>query len=132
MSDTDPVAETLDAVARRDIDLTAPVLDHYAARRPESAALMAHMDTYMKGRMMADVLMLLLTPPAEVDRNYLTFEVDSHRAYGVTADQFPDLLASVRDSVREAVGDAWDEAADRAWAARIDGHMHAIRAVAAS
>lgn len=132
MSDTDPVADTLDTVADRDIDLTGPVLVHYAARRPESAALMAHMDEYMKGRMMADVLVLLLTPPAEVDHNYLSFEVHSHRAYGVTVEQFPDLLASVRDSVREIVGDAWTEATERAWTARIDEHMDAIRAVAAT
>ncbi|MEQ8485637.1 MAG: globin [Pseudomonadales bacterium] len=132
MSDTDPVTDTLDAVAQQDIDLTDPVLDHYATRRPESAALMAHMDEYMKGRMMADVLMLLMTPPAEVDHQYLTFEVESHRAYGVTIEQFPDLLASVRDSVREVLGDAWDAAAEQAWGARISAHMDAIRAVATS
>ena len=132
MSDTDPVTDTLDAVAQQDIDLTDPVLDHYATRRPESAALMAHMDEYMKGRMMADVLMLLMTPPAEVDHQYLTFEVESHRAYGVTIEQFPDLLASVRDSVREVLGDAWDAAAEQAWEARITAHMDAIRAVATS
>jgi hypothetical protein len=130
MSASDLVVESLEHAATIVDDLTAPVLQRYAAACPASATLMAHMDEHMRGRMMVDVLTLLMTPPAEVDQGYLHFEVASHRAYGVEVEQFPDLFDCVRDTVRTLLGSAWNDATARAWQARIDGHLAAIRTVA--
>lgn len=131
MNETDPIAESLERVIEHVEDPGALMLARYAAARPESAALMSHMDEHMKGRMMADVLTLLLTDPGEVDRGYLHFEVTSHRNYGVDASLFPQFFECVRDWVRDALGAAWTDAIERAWQARIDGHLAAIREVAA-
>jgi hypothetical protein len=130
MNEPDPITATLEHVAEQADDFTEGVLERYGRAHPASAALMSHMDEHMRGRMMADVLTLLMTEPDAVDRGYLGFEVASHRAYGVDVDQFPDLLHSVRDWVRERLGPAWDDAAQQAWDARIDAHLRSIRAVA--
>jgi hypothetical protein len=128
----DPVAETLEQLAELTDDPSAEILDRYASACPESEALMHHMDVHMKGRMMADVLTLLLTEPDQVDQGYLHFEVVSHRNYGVGVDLFPDLLYCVRDWVRDRLGPAWTHAAEQAWRQRIDDHLANIRAVAAN
>jgi hypothetical protein len=131
MNQPDPVAETLQQLAELADDPSAEILDRYASACPGSEALMRHMDVHMKGRMMADVLTLLLTEPAQVDRGYLHFEVVSHRNYGVGVDLFPDLLYCVRDCARDRLGRAWTPTAERAWRQRIEDHLAGIREVAA-
>lgn len=120
MTEADPVLDSLARVAERDEDITRDLYRAFADRCPEQAALMSHMDDYMLGRMMADVLTLVMTPPTEIDRDYLAFEVSSHRAYGVTPDMFAPLLDVVRDTVRASLGAGWSDAIDTAWRHRID------------
>lgn len=130
MTSEDAVLTSLELAAERADDLTRPIFQRFAALAPASAALMSHMDDYMLGRMMADALTLMMTPPAEVDRQYLRFEVDSHRNYGVTPDMFPPLLAAVRDTVRATLGADWRADMDAAWTARIAAHLKQIDALA--
>lgn len=115
----DPVLASLERMAEQQDDITRPIYERFARRRPEWAALMDHMDSYMLGRMMSDVLTLLMTPPEEIDRQYLGFEVDSHRAYGVTPDMFPPLLEAVRDTLKDSLQDQWQPAMEDAWRSRI-------------
>jgi hypothetical protein len=88
---------------------------------------MSHMDTYMLGRMMSDALTLMMTSADGVDRQYLRFELDSHKNYGVTPDMFPPLLTAVRDTVRATVGDRWCSDMDAAWTRRIAEHLEQIQ-----
>jgi hypothetical protein len=121
MPPDDPVVTSLEHMAElsADLDISPQVYARFAARCPSSAALMSHMDSYTLGRMMQDVLMLLMTPPDGIDQHYLSFEVSSHRAYGVTAEMFPPLLEAVRDTLREHLGAAWSHESDTAWNERI-------------
>ncbi len=132
MADVDPVMTSLELLAEQDQDITQRLYRQFAARRPQDAALMGHMDDYMLGRMMADVLTLVMTPPEDIDRNYLGFEVSSHRAYGVTPDMFPPLLEVVRDTVQECLGPGWDDATGAAWRQRLDELGRAISTVGAA
>lgn len=132
MTSEDSVLRSLELAAERADDLTRPIYQRFADLAPASAALMSHMDDYMLGRMMADALTLVMTPPAEVDRQYLRFELDSHRNYGVTPDMFPPLLAALRDSVRATLGGVWDDAMDAAWNARMAAHLRQIDELATS
>lgn len=125
----DPVVASLERVAETAGDVSREVVDRFAARQPASAALMSHMDEYMLGRMMQDVLVLLMTPPDEVDRHYLSFEVDSHRAYGVTPEMFPPLLEAVRETLRAHLGEGWSQEFEQAWQQRIDQVSAAIESV---
>lgn len=127
MTPNDPVLASLELL---EDDITRPVYERFARACPQWASLMDHMDGYMLGRMMSDVLTLLITPPEEIDRHYLTFEVDSHRAYGVTPDMFPPLLEAVRKTLQDTLGRRWTEAMDQAWRQRIAALAEEIDSVA--
>jgi hypothetical protein len=126
MTAEDPIITTLACLAAGRDDVTPLLHERFVRRLPEAEALMAHMDEHMLGRMMSDLLMLVMTQPGEIEPDYLGFEISSHDAYGVAPDMFPPLLEVVRDVAREAAGDHWTEAAERAWAARLDGINAAI------
>jgi len=130
MTAEDPIYASLERLAEQGDEVTALLHERFAARAPESAALMTHMDEHMLGRMMGDLLTLMLTPPEDIDRGYLGFEVQSHRAYGVTPDMFPPLLEVVQEAAREACGTAWDADTDRAWERRVQDIRAAIDRVA--
>ena len=115
----DPVVTSLEHLAERQDDVSREIHRRFTALCPESEALMSHMDDYMVGRMMQDVLVLLMTPPEDIDRHYLSFEVGSHRAYGVTPVMFRPLLEAVRDTVREQLGSDWSQRFQAAWEQRI-------------
>ncbi len=125
----DPVAASLEQVAESSGDISREVYERFEARHPRWAALMSHMDTHMLGRMMQDVLVLLMTPPDHIDGHYLSFEVSSHRAYGVSPDMFPPLLETVRDTLRDHLEDAWTPAMETAWNQRIEALGAQIEAV---
>lgn len=127
----DPVEASLARIAQERGDIGRDVYERFAARHPEWAALMSHMDEYMLGRMMQDVILLLLTQPAAVDRQYLRFEVSSHRSYGVTPDMFEPMLDAVRDTLRAHFGGAWTGELDAAWRQRIDAVVAAIQTMSA-
>lgn len=125
----DPVVASLEHVAETAGDVSREIFERFAARQPDSAALMGHMDEYMLGRMMQDVLVLLMTPPGNIDRHYLSFEVGSHRAYGVTPKMFPPLLEAVRETLRAHLGERWSKNFEQAWQERIDEVTAAIESV---
>ncbi len=129
MTADDPVLASLELL---EDDITRPVYERFTRACPQWAALMDHMDGYMLGRMMSDVLTLMMTPPDEIDRHYLGFEVDSHRAYSVTPDMFPPLLDAVRETVRDILGNRWTDAMDHAWRQRIAALAEEIDSVAAA
>jgi len=130
MTAEDPIYNSLERLAEQHDDVTALLHERFAARAPESAALMTHMDEHMLGRMMSDLLALVMTPTEEIDAGYLGFEVQSHRAYGVTPEMFPPLLEVVRDAAREASGEAWTTDTEAAWRQRIQDVCTAIDRVA--
>lgn len=100
-------------------DIVPEVFQRYHGACPEAEALMSHMDTYMKGRMLEEVLRLVLSEDYEEDDAYLNYEVRNHRlAYGVKNDMYPPLLAALRDTVRDALGDEWTTAVASAWERR--------------
>jgi len=129
----DPVLDSFDRAAERAGDITAEVYRRFYARSADAERLMAHVDQHMQGRMLEELLELLMTPPDALSADYLRFETGNHRGYGVTVDQYRPLLEAVRDTVEAANGDGWDEHCARAWQERIDAldaklRHHATRA----
>ncbi len=119
MTQPDPIVTSLEVAASLRDDLTGPVYARHARAAPDTHDLMSHMDAYMRGRMLNDLLALLMTEPEEVDPGYLAFEVQSHRAYGVTPAMFRPLLECVRDTVAGLLGERWTPCMDAAWGSRI-------------
>lgn len=120
MTQHDPVVASLEHLAEHAGDVSQELLRRFSERCPDSAALMSHMDDHMVGRMMQDVLLLLMASPEEIDAQYLSFEVSSHRAYGVTPDMFPPLLEVVREAVKIRLGERWTADTAAAWADRLN------------
>lgn len=124
---SDPVMDSLEIAAEKGDDFVIPVYQKYFARCPGSEALMAHIDNLVRGKMLDEVLRLVMLPGYTEEQQYLDFEVKNHKlAYSVEPHMYGNLLASLRDTVREAVGDAWSTDMDAAWEARIDMLIHEI------
>ncbi|MDH3642243.1 MAG: globin [Gammaproteobacteria bacterium] len=126
MTDTDLVLQTFEIAAETGEDITQAVNEAFIAASPTSGELMDHMDEYMLGRMTDEVLTVLMADDVSTQRDYLNFEVDSHRAYGVLPDMYRQLLVAVRDTVRSMLGSAWSADYDAAWDARIQALLKEI------
>lgn len=100
-------------------DPVPAVYARWFERDPQAAAVMDYVDPVTRGRMIAGVLELLLLDDVEEREAYLAFELANHRAYGARPGMYDSLLDAVRDVVREACGEDWDAARDRAWARRL-------------
>ena len=128
MTDTDLVYSTLERAAERAGDIAPELYRRWYARCPESQAVMAHVDEHMQGRMLAEVLRLLLTPLLDEERSYLHFETKSHSAYGVLPEMYAPLLTALRDSVRDAIPSEWTAECELAWQRRLDELLTEIAA----
>jgi hemoglobin-like flavoprotein len=114
------IVESLEIVAETAGDIAPQVFERYFKACPDSAKLMDHMDNYMLGRMMDQVLLLLMEDDDTELENYLTFETSSHKSYGVEDHMYQKLFSAVRDTVSEAVGTKWTGSYQDAWRSRID------------
>jgi hypothetical protein len=116
----DLVYASFEIAAERVGDIVEPVYARYFARDPDAAALMSHMDHLTLGRMLNEVVRLLMSEDFESDSGYLDFEVKNHQwAYRVHERMYGELLVAVRDTVAEAMGSDWSAACAAAWDERL-------------
>ena len=132
---TDSHQELIEAsfslAGERDPDFTDHVYERYFAACPEAHGLLGHADEHMRGRMLEDVLVLLMTAPADVEEGYVEWEVENHvGGYAVTPQMYRPLFESVRDVVRAATGEAFSTDVEAAWDARTDGIIERFESVA--
>jgi hypothetical protein len=125
------ITRIMELVAERAGDITARVFERYFERSEASRALMDHMDEYMLGRMMAQVLLLLMDPDDEELAGYLEFETGTHVSYGVDAGMYRSLMAAVQDVIRESLGADFTADMQTALDARIEFLLDAINHAAA-
>jgi hemoglobin-like flavoprotein len=124
------ILDSFERAADSAADITMAVYERYFARCPESRALMRHVDRHMQGRMMTEVLELLMMEDPHAVRDYLAFETRSHASYGVERYMYANLLQSVRDAVQAALGAQWNVAYASAWSDRLSKLLAEIEAVA--
>jgi hypothetical protein len=122
--------QSLEIAAERAGDIAATVYEAYFARCPESGELMRFVDLYMRGRMLESVFELLMADEMSDQFRYLQFEAKNHASYGVLPHMYENLLAAVRDTVREACGNDWTPAMAGAWNSRLDVLLRQIRSFA--
>lgn len=120
MSGNDRVVESFERAAEVAGDITPAVYEHFYLRCPAAREVTAHLDPHMKGRMLEEVIELLLQPPDAIDDAQLAFETSNHRSYGTDPSHYRPLLEAVRDSLREALGAEWSSEVDAAWTHRIE------------
>lgn len=131
MTDTQAIIDSLERAGEAAGDITPAVYAQYFAACPESKDLMSHVDQYMQGRMLTEVLRLVMGEDAGTDANYLEFETHNHASYGVKPHMYTNLLFALRDTVRGALGDAWCGSYDAAWQGRIEELLAEIDAALA-
>ena len=98
------ITAAMEQVAERAGDITAQVFDAYFARSKAAADVMNHMDEHMRGRMMDQVLLLLMESENAELQSYLEFETYNHIAYGATSEMYQSLMAAVREVTAAILG----------------------------
>ena len=125
------IEQTFERVAERAGDITGRVFDRYFERSAASRALMDHMDEHMLGRMMEQVLLLLMERgDSELD-GYLAFETQAHTSYGVDQTMYAELMGAVTDVIASALGDDFQAEERAAFDARTRYLLDAIAAATA-
>ena len=119
-ADNATIIHTFEQVAERAGDITDAIVQRYFQRCRDSRALMDHMDEHMLGRMMEQVLLLLMEDGEEGLESYLEFETAAHRSYGVEHRMYESLMSAVQDVIAETLGEAFTAEMAAALSRRID------------
>ena len=119
MSDLELVMQSFELAGERVGDIAPAAYEAYFERCPESRALMRFVDDHMRGRMMQQVLLVLMGDSADAGPDYLSFETRTHVSYGVEPHMYANLLTAVRDCVQRALGSQWNDAYAAAWDTRL-------------
>lgn len=125
---TASIIATMELVAEQAGDVTPAIFERYFARCSDSRALMDHMDEHMLGRMMDQVLLLLMESGEEELESYIEFETASHRSYGVKPHMYESLMLAVQDVISQSLGKDFTPVMAQALQSRIDYLLGAITA----
>ncbi len=129
---TDLVEQSFELAAERSGDITDAVYEAYFAACPAAGELLGHADAHMRGRMLEDVLGLVMTPSNQIDPSYVAWEVENHVAgYSVHAEMYQPLFSALRDVIRESLGSDFDTATAQQWQDRISGLTERFETAAA-
>ncbi len=120
MSTQDLMMASLEIVAEKCGDINAAVYERYFQKSPGSEELMSHIDHLVRGKMMEEVMRLLMLEDTSAEDEYLSFEMKTHeQAYSVTHSMYGSLLTSIWEIVREGVAEDWTDDFENAWQERI-------------
>lgn len=124
---SEAVIESLELAAEAAGDIAPQVYEKYFDRCAGSAALMSHIDDIVRGRMLEEVLRLVMQPDYTDEQEYLDFEINNHRtAYSVEPHMYGNLLSALRDTVRESLNGQWNDRFEAAWTARMNALLKEI------
>jgi hypothetical protein len=125
------ILRAMEMLAEKAGDVTPAIFGRYFERCADSKALMDHMDEHMLGRMMDQVLLLIMEPGEDELASYIEFETASHKSYGVQPYMYESLMRSVQDVIAGALADEFTEEMDQAFRGRIDYLLGEISAAEA-
>lgn len=137
MTMADLVVETLEHYAEHCGDITPAAFERWHDLDPTAATLMSHTDDNMRGRMMTEVLNLLMVEDLATLESYLDYEATTHVGYGAPFSSFRGFLDAVKVLVREACAqsdayksegspEGWTDLLEQAWNDRIDAVLEAF------
>ena len=113
----DILRNCFERVAEAGVDITPQVFQEFEAATPDVSQHIGMMDAYMRGRMLEQVIKLLM---GETEDGYLAFEVRTHQGYGANDAFYLSLFESVKQVVQEMSGGSWTEREDAAWDSTIE------------
>jgi hypothetical protein len=121
MSVQDQIISSLEIAAEKCGDINAAVYERYFEKSPGAEELMVQIDHLVRGKMMEEIMRLLMTEDFSGEDEYLTFEMKTHEeAYSVIKSMYGSLLHSVWEILKEGLGDEWTDKFDDAWRQRIE------------
>jgi len=89
-----PLVATLESAANAAPDIYELAFNRYFELCPDSKALLQHTDELMRGRMMEQVMSLLMDESAADLEIYFKFEVSNHEGYGAAPVMYQHLFAA--------------------------------------
>lgn len=125
---TASIIAAMELVAEKAGDVSPAIFKRYFERCEDSRSLMEHMDEHMLGRMMDQVLLLLMESGEEELDSYIEFETASHRSYGVKPYMYESLMLAVQDVLKQSLGSEFTSQMADALQSRIDDLLGAISA----
>lgn len=117
----DPILSSFELAAEKSEDITDIIYEKYFASCPESEALMSHIDRGVRGKMIQEVIRLIMVEDYTHEAQYLNFEVKFHQgSYSVEQHMYGNLLNSLHAVIKELVASDWTEKFEDAWISRIE------------
>lgn len=118
---TDSILNSLEIISESHGDITDQVYARYFAECAGSQALMEHMDPGVKGKMMQEVMRLLMVDDYKEEESYLNFEIDYHQSsFSVEHHMYANLFNAVKDVVKDGLGEQWTDEMNAAWQTRVE------------
>lgn len=115
----DLVYQSLEMIAEKGVDITQAVYENYFSSSPESEQLMSHMDPLAMGKMMEEILRLIMIEDFTEEDGYLNWEVENHEmAYNVEPDMYDPLFTALIETVKGTMGESWNADYEAAWITR--------------
>lgn len=117
---SDKISASFELAAEKSEDITDIIYEKYFASCPGSEALMSHIDQGVKGKMLQEVIRLIMVEDYTQEDQYLNFEVKFHQgSYSVEQHMYGNLLNSVHAAIKELIGGDWTEEFEDAWKNKI-------------
>ncbi len=126
--ETANIIAAMELIAEKVGDVSPAIFKRYFERCNDSKTLMEHMDKHMLGRMMDQVLLLLMESGEEELGSYIDFETSSHRSYGVKPHMYESLMLAVQDVFSQSLGSDFTSDMIEAFRSRIDHLLGEISA----
>ena len=124
------IMASLETCADQGVDITDDVYARFFVADNPASALMDHSDQYMRGRMLQEVIDLLLS---EDDEGGLKWEVDNHlKSYNVDVSMYATFFEALKTAVASQLGEQWTPAYAQAWSDRISSMLQQIEDVASA
>jgi len=122
-----PLLDTLENAADAAPDIYELAFNRYFELCPESKELLQHSDELMRGRMMEQVMGLLMDDNAADLEIYFKFEVSNHEGYGAAPHMYQHLFAACKEVTQAHSGAAWNASANECWDQQISLLLELIK-----
>ena len=117
---TDPILTSFELAAEKVEDITDDIYKKYFANCPESEDLLKNVDQGVKGKMVQEVIRLIMVEDYSEENEYLNFEVKFHQSsYAVELHMYSNLLAAVHTVIKDLIGTEWTTEFEHAWTNRL-------------
>jgi hypothetical protein len=109
-------------------DLGQDCFARFFERSEEGRGLMEHMDDVHRGKMMAEIYRLLLTPDLSTETDYLNWESKNHQtAYFVPKSLYPVFMDALIESISASLGADWTQTVAEAFQVQCDRIVQEIQ-----